>query len=170
MMTLTRHFDSFTEARNNLRSVLDAAAEGLVTTVDRKDERFVVAPADACGEELRRLLPSNAVVVAEGGGWAALVPGVPVHGDADNFAEAIDDLIAGLREYAKDWNDRLHAAPNHAQPPHPTERVRLRPNEGRHQPAWGHTGRPVSRRGCPTALSRKGCGRPGDRRGRRVGL
>src|SRR4051812_35419851 len=115
MMTLTRHFDSFTEARNNLRSVLDAAAEGLVTTVDRKDERFVVAPADACGEELRRLLPSNAVVVAEGGGWAALVPGVPVHGDADNFAEAIDDLIAGLREYAKDWNDRLHAAPNHAQ-------------------------------------------------------
>lgn len=109
-----RHFDSFTEARSKLRCVLDAAHEGVVTTVIRDKERFVVLTADARGAELRRLLHSDAVVVAEGGGWAAFLPGVPVHGDAGTFDEAIDDLIDALREYAEDWNERLHAAPNHA--------------------------------------------------------
>lgn len=114
-MAIVRHFDSYSEARDKLRCVLDAAHEGLVTTVTRNKERFVVLTADARGAELRRLLRSQAVVVHEGGGWAAFIPGVPVHGDAESFDDALDDLIAGLREYAEDWNDRLHAAPNHAQ-------------------------------------------------------
>lgn len=113
-MGSVRHFDSYTEARNKLRSVLDAAHQGLVTTVTRDKERFVVQSADARGAELRRLLPASAAVVPEGGGWAAFIPGVPVHGDADTFDDAIDDLIDGLRDYAADWNDRLHTAPNHA--------------------------------------------------------
>ena len=110
-----RHFDSFTEARSKLRCVLDAAHEGVVTTVTRDKERFVVLTADVRGAELRRLLHSHAVVVHEGGGWAAFIAGVPVHGDAESFDDALDDLIARLREYAEDWNDRLHAAPNHVQ-------------------------------------------------------
>jgi hypothetical protein len=114
-MSALRHFDSFGEARSKLRCVLDAAREGLVTTVTRGNQRFVVVAADALGQDLRRLLPSQAVVVHEGGGWAAFIPGVPTHGDAETFDDAIDDLIIGLREYAEDWNDRLHAAPNHAQ-------------------------------------------------------
>jgi hypothetical protein len=114
-MATVRHFDSFTSARTNLRGVLDAVHRRLVTTISRDRERFVVLSADVLGEQLRRLIPSPAVVVAEGGGWAAVLPGVPVHGDAETFDEAIDDLITGLREYAEDWNDRLHAAPNHAQ-------------------------------------------------------
>ncbi len=113
-MAMTRHFDSYTEARNRLRAVLDAAQAGLVTTVTRDEERFVVQSADARGAELRRLLPSRTVAVPEGGGWAAFVPGVPVHGDADTFDDAIDDLVDALRDYAEDWNDRLHSAPNHA--------------------------------------------------------
>ncbi|MCW2677799.1 MAG: Prevent-host-death protein antitoxin of system [Modestobacter sp.] len=113
-MAAPRHFDSFTDARKHFRRVLDAAHEGVVTTVTRDKELFVVLTADARGAELRRLLHSEAVVVSEGGGWAAFIPGVPVHGDADTFDDAIDDLIAGLREYAEDWNERLHAAPNHA--------------------------------------------------------
>jgi hypothetical protein len=113
-MATLRHFLSFTDARKNFRCVLDAAHEGVVTTVTRDKERFVVLTADARGAELRRLLPSQAVVVPEGGGWAAFIPGIPVHGDADTFDEAIDDLIDALREYAEDWNERLHAAPNHA--------------------------------------------------------
>jgi antitoxin of RelE/RelB toxin-antitoxin system len=110
-----RHFDSFTEARKQLPRVLDAAHEGLVTTVTRDQEMFVVVSADTLGKELRRLLPPRTVVVAEGGSWAAFLPGVPVHGDAETFDAVIDDLIAALREYAEDWNDRLHTAPNHRQ-------------------------------------------------------
>jgi predicted RNase H-like HicB family nuclease len=113
MRATARHFASFTAARNNLRHVLDAAHEGLVTTLTRDNERFVVASADTRGAELRRLLRSHAVVSAEGGGWAAYLPRVPVHGDATTFDEAVHDLIDALREYAEDWNDRLHSAPNH---------------------------------------------------------
>lgn len=109
-----RHFDSFTEARQNFRSVLDAARDGVITTVTRDRELFVIASADVRGAELRRLLPADAVVVHEGEGWAAFIPGLPVHGDAETFDEALDDLLAGLREYAADWNERLHLAPNHA--------------------------------------------------------
>jgi hypothetical protein len=83
--------------------------------VVRGNERFVVVAADSLRRELSQLLPSRTAVVAEGGGWSAILPGVPVHGDAATFDEAIDDLIDALREYAEDWNTRLHRAPNHQQ-------------------------------------------------------
>lgn len=112
-MTTARHFDTVTTARAHLRAVLDAASEGLVTTVQRDGERFVIQSAEPLRQELARLLPANTAVVAEGGGWTALLPGVPVHGDADTFDAALDDLMDALRDYAEDWNARLHAAPNH---------------------------------------------------------
>ncbi len=128
-MPTVRHFDSFTSARTNLRGVLDAAREGVVTTVTRDKERFVVMSADALGEQPRHLLPSQAVVVPEGGGWAAFIPGVLVHGDAATFDDAVDDLLAALREYAQDWNDRLHVTPNHAQHRSVVELVELSDDE-----------------------------------------
>jgi predicted RNase H-like HicB family nuclease len=65
--------------------------------------------------DLAALLPSRASVVAEGGGWALILPGLPVHGDGETLDEAIDDALSALREYAEDWNTRLLLAPNHAQ-------------------------------------------------------
>ena len=112
-MSTTRHFHSFTAARANLRSVFDAAREGLVTTVVRENECFVVVNASDLRGDLSRLRPANALVSAEGGGWSAVLPGLPVAGEGDTFDEAIDDLIEALREYAEDWNARLYRAPNH---------------------------------------------------------
>ncbi|MDQ3611865.1 MAG: prevent-host-death protein [Actinomycetota bacterium] len=109
----TRHFPSFTEARRQLRLVLDSAQSGRVTTVQRDKQRFAVVDAGQLAARFMRLRPSGALMVAEGGGWAALLPGLPVAGDGDTFEEAIDDLIDTLREYAQDWNDRLLDAPNH---------------------------------------------------------
>ena len=108
-----RLFPTFTDARKRLRAVLDAAQAGLVTIVDRDEERFVVLSADHLREDLIRLCPAHAKVVAEGGGWAAMVPGLPLHGDGATFDEALEDLIGAFREYAEDWNDRLYRAPNH---------------------------------------------------------
>lgn len=112
-MTSPRHFSSYTQARQQFRAVLDAARQGLVTTVDRDDERFVVVSAEQQRQDLAALRPANAVVVPEGGGWAVMFPGLPVHGDGDSFDEALQDAIVALREYAEDWNARLRAAPNH---------------------------------------------------------
>lgn len=128
-MSTPRHFESFTSARTNLRSVLDAAQEGLVTTVVRENERFVVVAADSLRRDLSQLLTSRAAVVAEGGGWSALLPGVPVHGDAETFDAAIDDLIDALRDYAEDWNTRLRRAPNHQQHRSLVELVELSDDE-----------------------------------------
>ena len=54
-------------------------------------------------------------MVAEGGGWSVLIPGLPVAADGNTFAEAIDEMIDALREYADDWQDHLLDAPNHVQ-------------------------------------------------------
>lgn len=112
-MTTTRHFDSYTETRTRLRDVLDAARSGLVTTVVRDHERYVVSSARDRRDDLARLIPAHAEITAEGGGWSVALPGIPVHGDAETCDEALEDMVYGLREYAEDWNDRLRLAPNH---------------------------------------------------------
>jgi Antitoxin of toxin-antitoxin, RelE / RelB, TA system len=109
----TRHFGSYTTARTNLRDLLDTAHTGRVTTVDRDRERFAVVDADVLRTQLAELRPSGAVVTAEGGGWSAFLPGVPVSGEGVDLDSALGDLIEALREYAADWNDRLLDAPNH---------------------------------------------------------
>lgn len=114
-MSTPRHFDSYTQARKQFRAVLDAARLGLVTTVMRDEERFVVVAADQLRDEFAALRPANAAVVAEGGGWAVIIPGLPVHGDGDSFDDAVEDAVQALREYAEDWNLRLNRAPNHRQ-------------------------------------------------------
>jgi hypothetical protein len=109
----TRHFDSYTAARTKFRDLLDAAHAGYVTTVDRDRERYAVVDGDLLRAELAKLLPSRAVVAAEGGGWSAFLPGLPLAGEGDDLDGALDDLIDALRDYAVDWNERLLNAPNH---------------------------------------------------------
>ncbi len=109
----TRHFDSYTSARTNFRDLLDAARAGYVTTLERERERYTVVDGDVLREQLAVLLPSHAVVAAEGGRWAAFLPGLPLSGEGDDLDAALDDLIEALREYAADWNERLRTAPNH---------------------------------------------------------
>jgi len=108
-----RHFPSYTHARDHLRDVLDAARSGLVTSVTRGAEKFVVVRADEQRKMLARLRPADAQVLAEGGGWAVIFPGLPVHGDGETLEAAMNDALEALREYAEAWNDHLHAAANH---------------------------------------------------------
>ena len=108
-----RHFPSYSEARANLRGVLDAANAGVVTTLERDHTRFAVVDGELLRSQLATLRPAHAVVTAEGGGWSAFLPGLPISGEGDDLDAALDDLIDALRDYAADWNDRLHVAANH---------------------------------------------------------
>jgi len=108
-----RHFPSYSEARANLRGVLDAANTGVVTTLERDHTRFAVVDGELLRSQLATLRPAGAVVTAEGGGWSAFLPGLPIAGEGEDLDAAIDDLIDALRDYASDWNDRLHVAANH---------------------------------------------------------
>ncbi len=107
------HLDSYTEARAQLKHLLDAAQRGTAATLRRDGEQFAVVDADRLRYALVRLHPSEAVGVAEDGGWSAFLAGLPVAADGLDFDDTIDDLILALREYAEDWSDHLFSAPNH---------------------------------------------------------
>jgi predicted RNase H-like HicB family nuclease len=110
------HYDSYTEARAHLKDLLDAAGRGRVATV-RRDAADAAQAAVVDAERLRRALAAvnrwRPQAVPEAGGWSIFIPGLPVAADGATFEDAVSDMIAALREYADDWQDRLLDAPNH---------------------------------------------------------
>ena len=67
---------------------------------------------------VRYLMALNAgrvELVPDGESWMAVVADSPVAAEGDDAADAIDELIDALREYAEDWSARLRLASNHEQ-------------------------------------------------------
>jgi predicted RNase H-like HicB family nuclease len=107
------HYDSYTDARNNLKNLLDAAESGQVATLRRDSSTMIVIDATSLRRFLASVVRSRAQVVQEAGGWSVFIPGLPVAADGATFDEAIDEMIDALREYAEDWQDHLLHAVNH---------------------------------------------------------
>ncbi|MEV5413956.1 prevent-host-death protein [Thermopolyspora sp. NPDC052614] len=107
------HYESYSEARAHLKELLDAAERGRVATVRRDAKTSAVVGAERLRNFLAAVCPSRAEVVAEGGGWSVVIPGLPVAVDGTTFDEALQEMIEALREYAEDWQERLLDAPNH---------------------------------------------------------
>jgi len=107
------HYDSYTDARNNLKHLLDAAESGQVATVRREATTAAVLDAARLRHFLALVVPQRAQAVPEAGGWSVFIPGLPVAADGATFDEAIDEMIGALREYAEDWQDHLLNAVNH---------------------------------------------------------
>jgi predicted RNase H-like HicB family nuclease len=107
------HYDSYTDARNNLKNLLDAAESGLMATVRRDSATAVVLDAERLRYFLASVMPSHAQVIQEAGGWSVFIPGLPVAADGETFDQAITEMVDALREYADDWQDHLLHAPNH---------------------------------------------------------
>lgn len=108
------HYDSYTDARSHLKDLLDAAERGRVATVRRDTRTSAIVDRERLRYFLAAVTPSRAEVVAEDEGWSIFIPGLPVAADGGSFDEAVEEMIAALREYAEDWQDRLLDAPNHA--------------------------------------------------------
>lgn len=106
-------FESYSEARDHFRQVLDAAGRGEPVIVRRQGRDAAVVSADRLRELLARLCPPRAQVVSEGGGWTVLLPGLPIAVDGATLDEALDETVLALREYALDWQDRLKNVSNH---------------------------------------------------------
>lgn len=109
----TAHYESFTDARNHLKDILDAAAQGVPVIIRRDATRTAVVDADRLRDFLAKLNAARAEVVFEAGGCSVFVPGVPVAADGADLDEALTEMIDALREYAEDWQDHLNLAPNH---------------------------------------------------------
>lgn len=104
----------FTQARDSLKAILDSSERGGLSTIRRPD-RGTAAVVNS--ESLRRYLEltvmANVQVVNEDGVWAVFMPGHPFAAEATDLDEALADFVDALRDYAEDWEDHLHAAPNH---------------------------------------------------------
>lgn len=106
-------FESMTEGRAHLRELLDAAARGYPAGLRRDQAGFAVVDA----QRLRQLFATHFLrpeVVPEASGWSIFIPGTPVAADGSTLDEAVEEMVAALREYAADWVDHLSTAPNHA--------------------------------------------------------
>lgn len=105
-------YERVSEARTDLKKVLDAASAGTPVTVRRDTDRFAVVDADRLRHFLASMAP-RAEIVNEGGGWVLLFPGLPLAAEGKTLPALYEDTIGVLREYAADWVDHLRQAPNH---------------------------------------------------------
>lgn len=106
------HYDSYTDARNNLKNLLDAAEGGQVATIRREASTSAVLDAARLRHFLAAVVPWRAQAVPEAGGWSVFIPGLPIAADGATFEEAITEMIGALRDYAEDWQHLL-TAENH---------------------------------------------------------
>lgn len=108
-------YESFTSARARFREILDTAAAGRIVSILRPGGDIAVLREDQVRTLLASHLGSPVQMVHEDGAWAAFIPGLPVAAEATSPDAAIDEMIGVLRDYAEDWHDHLHTAPNHAE-------------------------------------------------------
>lgn len=104
----------FTQARQSLKEILDSSERGGLSTISRPDRApAAVVNGDSLRHYLALTLAPNVQVVSEDGVWAVFMPGQPFASEATELGEALEDFVDALRDYAEDWEDHLHAAPNH---------------------------------------------------------
>jgi fibrillarin-like rRNA methylase len=100
-------------ARKDFSGFLHAAFDSQVVTVKVADQTVAVVDADVFRTHLARTVPANAQVFEEDGAVAIVLPGRPFAVESTSLPESFEEVIDVLREYAADWQARLHAAPNH---------------------------------------------------------
>lgn len=115
MSVADAHYETVSEGRKHFSDLIDAAEAGLPATVRRNTVRAAVVDAERLRRVLTTVRPAHAQAVAEAGGWSIMLPGLPIAADGETFGEALDEMVAALREYAEDWADHLRHAPNHEQ-------------------------------------------------------
>ena len=108
-------YDRFTEARTHLKELLDAAEEGRPAAVVRQDRSTVLVDRTRFVRYLMALNAGRVELVPDGDAWLAVVADSPISAEGDDAADAIDELIDAMREYAEDWSARLRLASNHEQ-------------------------------------------------------
>lgn len=106
-------YDKFTEARSHLKDLLDAAETGRAAVINRRSGSSAIVDRDRLVDYLRLAVANRFRLEADEDRWLATVSGAPLAGEGDTAAEAVEDLVDVLSEYAEDWVERLRHAPNH---------------------------------------------------------
>lgn len=113
-MTITADYASASDARSHLKDVLDAALRGRSVTVRRDDDVVAVVEVERLREYFHGTVSPRIRLLMEDGKAVALMEGRAFASEGIDVEAALADLVVQLREYASDWEARLHAVPNHA--------------------------------------------------------
>lgn len=105
------------DARDHWKQLIDVAEAGGVAVVRRgtsgEGRRTAVVDLEVLDRGLAQIAPFNVQVSRSDSQFSMWIEGVPVHGAGKSMEEAEDELLDALVDYALDWVDRLHVAPNH---------------------------------------------------------
>lgn len=93
-------------------AVFETVARGGAVRLRQGDTFCAVVDAGRLRRFLAEHLPANVQWIREGNIETAFIPVLNVAAEGTLY-EMREQLIAGLREYAKDWVDGLRRAPNH---------------------------------------------------------
>jgi prevent-host-death family protein len=104
----------FSQARNDLSRVVDRVQAGEPAVIERRGVRFLVTSLDEQRELLAGAFAFHPEVLSDGPGVGIVLPELSIHGEGDTLEEAEEDLVGAAIDYAGDWHDLLHTAPNHA--------------------------------------------------------
>jgi prevent-host-death family protein len=103
-----------TEARRQLPALLEKARSGRWQLIGRRGRpEVVVAGAAQLAELLGACCAFTPEVFIEKSEVGIYLAELDVHGVGATLEEAEDDLIEAALDYVEDWDDHLHAAPNH---------------------------------------------------------
>jgi prevent-host-death family protein len=103
-----------TEARAQLPTLLERVRHGKWQLIGRRGRpEAVVASAAEVEDLLAACYSFSPEVFIEEDEVGIYLMELDVHGVGATLQEAEDDLIEAALEYVEDWEDHLHAAPNH---------------------------------------------------------
>ena len=113
-MSIQVDFQGVGVARSNLKKVFDATDEGKSVTLGRGQEVIVALPVEKIQKFLFETIPAKIETeITKDGTWL-FSSYLPFHSEGKDVDDALEDMIAVLREYAEDWEDHLFTAPNHS--------------------------------------------------------
>jgi len=116
-MTLlgAQHYETTRSARTSFEQVIDGAVRGSSVTVRRDGDSVAVVDATRYRRYLARTVTADVRVHQENGVFAMIMVDPAIAVEDEDYEALVADMLLALREYAKDWQDHLMIAPNHAE-------------------------------------------------------
>lgn len=116
-MTLlgAQHYETTRSARTSFEQVIDGAVRGSSVTVRRDGDSVAVVDATRYRRYLARTVTADVRVRQEDGVFAMIMVDPAITVEDEDYEALVADMLLSLREYAKDWQNHLMTAPNHAE-------------------------------------------------------
>lgn len=84
-----------------------------MTVTPSPADRGSIVDGDRIRMHLQAMIPESACISSSTDRVTIIIPGAPLAVETRSVEESLTEMVEVLREYAVDWRERLHNAPNH---------------------------------------------------------